>query len=94
MVCNLNVHVSWYMRESHIEVLVCIRCNEHFVKAKLEVNSSTHSEGSCSVFNSSIVRWIRSDIFKSCLNLVFTLCRFLHQELRDVIENSLLSLCK
>uniref|UniRef100_A0A7N6AUM0 Bromodomain adjacent to zinc finger domain, 2Ba n=1 Tax=Anabas testudineus TaxID=64144 RepID=A0A7N6AUM0_ANATE len=40
----------------------------------------TQIEDSHRVFNSSVVRWIRSDTFKSVLNLLFPPCRFSHQD--------------
>ena len=61
-----------------------IRCSLHSLKVKSEVNSYTNRRQSFAPFNLN-VRWITSDTFKSCSNLLFTPCRFLHQELREVI---------
>ena len=61
-----------------------IRCSLHSLKVKSEVNCYTNRRQSFSPFNLN-VRWIRSNTFKSCSNLLFKPCRFLHQELREVI---------
>lgn len=40
MVCNLNVHVSWYMRERHIEVLVCQAQKQYGCRLNLGATST------------------------------------------------------
>lgn len=87
--CNFTVNVSEYRWNHLVQVtLPCsqtaqlpfkFRCNVHSARAKSEINSYTNrSRSFCSLFNSSVVRWIRSDTFKSCLSLIFTRCRPLH----------------
>lgn len=93
ILCNLNVNVLPYSNKHHFKVsLSCsqtaqllfkIRCSVHSVRDKSEVNSYTNkSLFLCSLFNCSVVRWIRSDTFKGCLSLIFTCCRYLYGKRR------------
>ena len=86
MLCKMGFLLYRHKHQSEVTVSLLeaaqlplkIRCSLHSVKVQSEVNCYTNRRQSFSPFNSN-VRWIRSN------TLLFTPCRFFHQELREVI---------